>query len=165
MSTWEVIKSPGVAVVLYLTGHMALIALGYTAGLLRSFIFFLLLPFYSLRSDQSSLCSGLHPVGHIFSVILSPAHRPFNSRFGRPRIYPSANIIFPRTRRTLTSYLAFPLPSTPTSIRNRRCSSCLYLPLADIHGPKPCCKFYAKTGMDDGVLDHDAFRAVFGSGG
>ncbi|KAJ7880646.1 MFS transporter [Mycena leptocephala] len=34
MSTWEVIKSPGVAVVLYLTGHMALIALGYTAGLL-----------------------------------------------------------------------------------------------------------------------------------
>ncbi|KAJ7264584.1 major facilitator superfamily domain-containing protein [Mycena rebaudengoi] len=31
MSTWEVIKSPGVAVVLYLTGHMALIALGYTA--------------------------------------------------------------------------------------------------------------------------------------
>lgn len=40
MSTWEVIKSPGVAVVLYLTGHMALIALGYTAGLLRPFIFF-----------------------------------------------------------------------------------------------------------------------------
>ncbi|KAJ7191725.1 tetracycline:hydrogen antiporter-like protein [Mycena pura] len=31
MSTWEVIKSPGVAVVLYLMGHMAVIALGYTA--------------------------------------------------------------------------------------------------------------------------------------
>ncbi|KAJ7439037.1 MFS transporter [Mycena galericulata] len=31
MTSWEVIKSPGVAVVLYLTGHMALIALGYTA--------------------------------------------------------------------------------------------------------------------------------------
>jgi hypothetical protein len=40
MSTWEVIKSPGVAVVLYLTGHMVLIALGYTAGLLRPFGFF-----------------------------------------------------------------------------------------------------------------------------
>ncbi|KAF8199262.1 MFS transporter [Mycena galopus ATCC 62051] len=30
-STWEVIKTPGVAAVLYLTGHMALIALGHTA--------------------------------------------------------------------------------------------------------------------------------------
>jgi hypothetical protein len=40
MSTWEVIKSPGVAVVLYLQGHMALIALGYTAGLLRPSVFF-----------------------------------------------------------------------------------------------------------------------------
>ncbi|KAJ7191719.1 tetracycline:hydrogen antiporter-like protein [Mycena pura] len=33
MSTWEVIKSPGVAVVLYLMGHTVLIALGYTAVL------------------------------------------------------------------------------------------------------------------------------------
>jgi hypothetical protein len=32
MSTWEVIKSPGVAIVVYLYGHMALNALAYTAG-------------------------------------------------------------------------------------------------------------------------------------
>jgi hypothetical protein len=32
MSTWEVLKSPGVAVVLYISGHIGFLALSYTAG-------------------------------------------------------------------------------------------------------------------------------------
>ena len=32
MSMWEIIKSPGVTIVLYLYGHIMLLALAYTAG-------------------------------------------------------------------------------------------------------------------------------------
>jgi hypothetical protein len=32
MSTWEVLKSPGVAVVLYISAHIGFLALSYTAG-------------------------------------------------------------------------------------------------------------------------------------
>jgi hypothetical protein len=32
MSTWELIKSPGVAMVVYLYGHIMLLAFAYTAG-------------------------------------------------------------------------------------------------------------------------------------
>jgi hypothetical protein len=33
MSTWEVVKSPGVPMVLFIFGHVMLLGLAYTAGM------------------------------------------------------------------------------------------------------------------------------------
>ena len=136
MSTLELIKAPGVAMVLLLYGHVMLLGLAYTAGLLLSSL--------HPRSRTISTDNRSHA-----SILV---HR---ACLGRLRIDPTADFVLHRRHWSLSSNLAsLCVPDPPTPLWHRRRITRLSLHVADFLCCCACLQLLPPAGMDDCVLDH-----------
>ena len=102
MSTWEILKSPGVAPVLYIYGHVMLLAFAYTAG-----------------KPQSPSNIWHHVEGHIYSCsrLLLYIHSTW-----RVRLLAPYDLHFHGDQRPIAINMdPHRLPVLAEEVRNRRC--------------------------------------------